>query len=307
VAAEGSTKVVLAALAGNSLIAITKFVAAAWTGSSAMLSEAIHSVVDTSNQGLILYGMKRSQLPADAKHPFGYSREIYFWCFVVAVMLFGLGAGVSAYEGYEKLSHPEPIKNAYVAYIVLGLAILFEGFSFFVAWKEFNHTRGDLPLMDSVRRSKNPVVFTVLFEDMAAMAGLVIALIGTLFADLGGYQSADGIASLAIAGVLALTAVILSYETKGLLIGEGASEDVVRGIRKIVSANPGVQFIHDIRTMQLGPNDVLLIASLDFADRLSSTDVERIAADLERDVRARYPEVRRAYFEAEGIPQARLT
>ena len=182
-AASGSKKVIYAALAGNGLIAITKFFAASVTGSSAMLSEAIHSVVDTGNQGLLLYGIKRSKRPPDAAHPFGYGSEIYFWSFVVAILIFGLGAGISFYEGMQKLMNPHPISDPYINYIVLALAMVFEAGSWWIAYKEFGKVRGNFGLFEAVRRSKDPTIFTVLFEDTAAMLGLFAALIGIAASD----------------------------------------------------------------------------------------------------------------------------
>jgi cation diffusion facilitator family transporter len=220
-------KVILAALIGNSLIAVTKFAAAAFTGSSAMFSEAIHSCVDTGNQALLLYGLKRAKRPADARHPFGYGRELYFWAFVVAILLFSIGAGFSIYEGLEKIKHPEPIADAYVNYIVLGLAIVFESVSWWVAVKEFNLTRGRRGYLEAVQVSKDPSIFTVLLEDTAALLGLFVALVGIALSEILAMPVFDGVASVVIGGILALAAIVLAYETKALLIGEGADPEVV--------------------------------------------------------------------------------
>jgi cation diffusion facilitator family transporter len=181
--AGGSTRVVIAALLGNGAIAVTKYVAAALTGSSAMFAEAVHSTVDTGNQALLLFGMNRAERPADARHPFGHGMEIYFWAFVVAILLFGLGAGVSLYEGVHKLANPEPLRNVVWNYVVIGLAIVFEAGAWIVAWREFDRVRGKLPVLRAVRQSKDPALFTVLFEDTAALAGLVAALVGIFAAD----------------------------------------------------------------------------------------------------------------------------
>ena len=244
-AAHGSKKVIYAALAGNGLIAITKFFAAGYTGSSAMLSEAIHSVVDTGNQGLLLYGIKRSQRPADETHPFGYGSEIYFWSFVVAILIFGVGAGVSFYEGVQKLIHPHPISSPVVNYIVLGAAMVFEAVAWYIAYKEFGRVRGNLGLFEAVQRSKDPTLFTVLFEDTAAMLGLIVALFGVAAAHLLGLAWADGAASVAIGVILASTAALLAYETKGLLIGEAAGRKVQLGIRRILTSSPEVNRINE--------------------------------------------------------------
>lgn len=299
-AAKGSRKVIYAALAGNALIAATKFIAAAITGSSAMLSEAVHSVVDTGNQGLLLYGIARSRRRADEHHPFGYGSEIYFWSFVVAILIFGLGAGISFYEGAQKLLHPHPISRPYINYIVLGIAMIFEAGAWYIAYKEFNRVRGSTGLIDAVQRSKDPTVFTVLFEDTAAMLGLVAALIGVFCADRFGIEWADGAASIVIGVILAGTAAMLAYETKGLLIGESAGSSVLSGIRRIVTSAPGVNRVNELRTMHLAPNDVLLALSLDFSDTLKVSDVEAAISRIERDVKTRFPEVKRVFVEVQS-------
>ncbi len=279
--ATGSKKVIFAALAGNTLIAITKFAAATYTGSSAMLSEGIHSLVDTGNQGLLLYGMKKSAAPADTEHPFGYGKELYFWAFVVAILIFALGAGISIYEGIHKVMRPEPISSPFVNYIVLGAAMIFEGAAWFVAYKEFNKTRGQIGLLTAIRRSKDPTVFTVLFEDSAAMAGLVIALAGIACAQAFDLPVLDGVASIGIGCILALTAVFLAIETKGLLIGEAASPAVTQGVRDLVAEEPGILRVNELLTMHFSPRDVLLNLSLDFRDDVSSQEVERSISTLE--------------------------
>ena len=299
-AAEGSTKVVIAAFVGNGLIAVTKFVATGLTGSSAMFSEAIHSVVDTGNQALMLYGMKRAARPADARHPFGYGRELYFWAFVVAVMIFAAGAGVSIYEGVSRIRHPEPITDAYVNYIVLGLAIVFEGGSFWVAFREFDKVKGGRGYLAAVRVSKDAALFTVLLEDAAALAGLVIALVGIALAEALDLPALDGAASILIGLVLAGVAALLAYETKGLLIGEAADPEVVAKVRRIVGAEHGVDRINEVLTMHMGPRDVLLNLSLDFRSALTSDQVEDEVARLEHQIKAAFPEITRIFIEAEA-------
>lgn len=299
-AAHGSRKVILAALAGNSLIAVTKFIAAAYTGSSAMLSEAIHSIVDTGNQGLLLYGMKRAQKQPDEKHPFGYGAEIYFWSFVVAILIFGVGGGVSFYEGVQKLLHPHPITNPLINYIVLAAAMVFEAVAWWIAYREFGRTRGNLGLFEAVQRSKDPTVFTVLFEDTAAMLGLVAAAIGIAAADFLAIEWADGAASIVIGFILAGTATLLAYETKGLLIGESAGRRVIAGLRRIVSSAPEVNSVNELRTMHLAPNDIIVALSLDFHDKLKISDVEQAIARIERDIKARFPEIKRLFIEVQS-------
>ncbi len=299
-AAHGSKKVIFAALAGNTLIAITKFGAAAYTGSAAMLSEGIHSLVDTGNQGLLLLGMKRAEKPADEKHPFGYGAEIYFWAFVVAIMIFAVGAGISLYEGIQKIIHPHPLESAVIAYVVLGLAILFEGWAWLVAYKEFQKTKGKRPFLAAVRDSKDPTVFTVLFEDTAAMLGLLVALAGIYGAQALGIAWLDGAASVVIGLILAGTAFVLALETKGLLIGESASDELVSSVREILQAPAAVKSVNEIRTLHIGPNDVLLAASLDFEDALTAGAVEEVIFSLEDAIKRAQPLIGRVFLEVQS-------
>lgn len=299
-AAQGSKTVIFAALAGNGLIAITKFAAAALTGSSAMFSEAVHSLVDTGNQILLLYGMKRAGQPADKRHPFGYGREVYFWAFVVAIMIFATGSGVSFYEGVEKLRHPEALRDAYINYIVLGLAILFEGASWWIAYREFARHRRGRGYFEALRESKDPTLFTVLMEDSAAMLGLAIALAGVAAAELLALPQLDGVASLLIGVILATVAALLAYETKGLLIGEAASARIVATVRRIVGAEHGIERINEVLTMHMGPQDILLNLSVDFHPRLSSDEVEAAITRLEARIKKTVPEITRVFIEAQA-------
>jgi len=299
-AAHSSKKVIYAALAGNGLIAVTKFAAGFYTGSSAMLSEAIHSVVDTGNQGLLLYGIKRSEQPPDGRHPYGYGMELYFWAFVVAVLIFGLGAGVSIYEGLHKLGEPVPMTNPGVNYAVLGIAFLFEAGAWWVAFKEFRLSKGRLGYLEAVHESKDPAVFTVLFEDTAAMLGLIVAFVGILLADRLQMPMFDGIASIVIGLILAGTAGFLIYESKSLLIGEGARQTVIDGIRRIVDERQGIKTVNEVLTMHLGPRDILLNLSVDFEDRLSSEEVEASISEMEKAIKAEFPEVGRVFIEAQS-------
>jgi len=297
---QASKKVIYAALVGNLLIAVTKFGASAATGSSAMLSEAIHSVVDTGNQGLLLFGLRQAKRPADAAHPFGYGMELYFWAFVVAIMVFAVGAGVSVYEGIDKLRFPHEVTNPYVNYIVLSVAIVFEGAAWTVAYREFKKTRGARGILSEVRRSKDPTVFTVLFEDTAAMLGLIAAFVGIGLGQIYDTPVFDAWASVVIGLILAATAILLAVECKGLLIGEGASRAVVDGIERIVADRAGVLSVNELLTMHLGPQDILLNLSLDFADGLSSGEVEETISALERDIKQAYPQIRRVFIEAQS-------
>lgn len=297
--AGGSKKVIYAALIGNSLIAVTKFAAAGYTGSSAMLSEAIHSLVDTGNQGLLLLGLARSKRPADAQHPFGYGQELYFWAFVVAILIFAVGAGVSIYEGIEKVRHPHEITAPWVNYAVLGVAMVFEGVAWRIAYGEFRRSQGDHGIFAALRHSKDPAIFVVLFEDSAAMAGLVVALIGIAVSQYFHLPVADGISSIFIGVILALTAMVLASETKGLLMGEAVTPEVYESLRSIILATPGVNRVNDILTMHMGPEDVLLNVGLEFSDDLTTDTLETIISGMERAVKTAHPEVKRIYIEAE--------
>ncbi|MHA1537166.1 MAG: cation diffusion facilitator family transporter [Alphaproteobacteria bacterium] len=299
-AAPSSKAVVYAAFAGNSLIAVTKFFAAWLTGSSAMLAEAIHSLVDTGNQSLLLIGMRRAKRPADARHPFGYGAEIYFWAFVVAVLIFGVGAGVSIYEGASKLMAPHPITNAYISYIVLAFAFVFEAGAWWFAWKGFAASKGKLGPLAAIVRSKDPTIFTVLLEDTAAMLGIIVAFLGILLADLTGLGWLDGAASIVIGLILASVAALLAYETKGLLIGEAADPAVVRALRKIVGDTEGVRTINELRTVHFGPRDILLAVSVDFADTMSSRQVEKSVTAIEAAIKQAYPSITRVFIEAQS-------
>lgn len=297
--ASGSKKVIYAALIGNGLIAITKFAAAAFTGSSAMLSEAIHSVVDTGNQVLLLLGLARAKRPADARHPFGYGPELYFWAFVVAILIFAVGSGVSIYEGIQKVLHPHPITSPWVNYVVLTLAMVFEGVAWRIAYLEFRHTQGDHGIVSALRQSKDPAVFVVLFEDSAAMAGLFVALLGILAAQFLDLPMADGISSILIGVILALTAVFLAYETKGLLMGEAVRPEVLDSIKSIITGSAGVNGVNELLTMHLGPRDVLLNVALEFRDGMTTDELEHAIVGLEKAVMAGHPEVKRIFIEAE--------
>lgn len=299
-ASQGSKKAVYAALIGNFLIAITKFGAAGWTGSSAMLSEAIHSVVDTGNQVLLLLGMKRASRPPDEVHPFGYGSEVFFWAFCVAILLFAVGSGVSLYEGVIKILEPHPVSDPYVNYAVLAVAMVFEAGACTVAFREFQKTRRGLGLIESVRASKDPALFVVLFEDTAAMLGLIVAFIGLLLTQLLDIAWLDGAASVVIGLILGGTAAVLAYECKGLLIGEAASPAVREGVLKAIREQRGVKRVNEVLTMHLGPQDILVNLSLDFDPRLDSDDVEALISTMEQRIKARHPEVGRVFIEAQS-------
>lgn len=300
-ASHTSKTVIYAALAGNTAIAATKFAAAAFTGSAAMLSEAIHSVVDTGNQLLLLFGLRRAAKPADARHPFGYGLQLYFYTFVVAVLIFGVGAVVALLHGFAKVRHPAAVEHAWVNYLVLGLGILFEGSVWIVALRAFNKQRGRRSIVAEIRSSKDPTVFTVLFEDTAALTGLVVALLGVFLSEALEAPVIDGIASLIIGAILAVTAFFLAAESQSLLTGEAATHETRVGINRIARAEPGVTGLNQARTMHFGPNEVLVALSLDFDDALPAGEVERIVTRIEQKLRAAYPEIGQVFIEAQSF------
>ncbi|MBT7952524.1 MAG: cation transporter [Gammaproteobacteria bacterium] len=299
--ATGSKKVIFAALIGNALISVTKFIAAFLTGSSAMLSEGIHSLVDTGNQVLLLYGLKRAALPADEDFPFGHGKEIYFWSFIVAILIFALGGGISIYEGIQHLIHPEPIKNPLINYIVLGLAMIFEGAAWLLAFKEFRRVKGKWGYFEAVKRTKDPSIFVVLFEDSAAMLGLVVAFCGIALSQYTGILYFDGAASVIIGCILIGTAAWLAYETKGLLIGERANLFVINDIKTILNDNPNVMHTNEVLTMHMGPDYVLVNLSIDFKDSLSIDELEITISAIDREIKEQHPSVKRIFIEAEKI------
>jgi cation diffusion facilitator family transporter len=297
---SSSTRVIIAALIGNSLIALTKFIAAMLTGSSAMLSEGIHSLVDTGNQMLLLYGLKAAKKPADERFPYGHGKEIYFWSFVVAILIFAVGAGVSLYEGVHRLLHPAPIEHVYINYLVLGLALLFEGAAWFFAFSEFKAVKGKWGYFEAVQRGKDPSMFVVLFEDSAAMLGLLVAFVATLLTQFTGLLIFDGIASILIGVILGGTAIWLAYETKGLLIGESANQQVVEGIRAIAGDYEKVEHVNEVLTMHMGPDYILVNLSIAFVDMASSDEVEEAIALIDRRIKQVFPQIKRVFIEAES-------
>lgn len=291
----GSKRVIYAALAGNLAIALTKFAAAFFTGSSAMLSEGVHSLVDTGNGGLLLYGMHRAARPADRTHPLGHGRELYFWSFIVALLVFALGAGVSFYEGVVHIMAPEPVANVKVNYIVLGLSFLFEGSSWLVALKEFRQQKGRQGWLRAVRSSKDPSVYTVLFEDSAALLGLIVAFVGILAAELLEMPELDGAASIGIGLVLGATAIFLARESKGLLIGEPASPEVERQVLAIVQKDPAVQQANGVLTVHMGPTEIVAGLSVEFEDHLTAPEIEACVERLEAQLKKEMPEITRLF------------
>ena len=290
-ASHESRRVINAALIGNTLVAVTKFVAATITGSSAMLSEAVHTTADTGNELLLLYGMRRAARPPDADHPFGHGRELYFWSFVVALLVFALGSGVSLYEGVHHIQHPAPITKPAVNYVVLALALLFEGASWRVAFVAFRAAKGKVGYLEAVRQSKDPTTLTVLAEDTGAVLGILFAFAGTLAAQMLDRPVFDGVASLAIGVLLALIALGLARQTKSLLIGEPAHSKLASSIRAIAGRHAGVDRANGLFTVHIGPRQVVAALSVEFDDTLTAAQVESIVADIEEQVRGVHPEV----------------
>ncbi len=288
---SGSQVVVWVALAGNLAIAAVKFFAAAVSGSAAMLAEAVHSLVDTTNEVLLLYGQHRAKRPPDATHPLGYGRELYFWSFVVALLIFALGAGVSAYEGWQHVVHPQPVESPTTVFVVLGISAVFEGASWVVGFREFRAQAGGRSFWAAFRASKDPPTFMVVFEDSAALAGLAVAAAGTGLALVTGDTRFDGAASLVIAAILSLVALILARESKALLIGERADPALTEAICSLGGAIDGVEAINAVATVQLAPDQVVANLSVEFADALTAPDIEAAVVALERRIRADHPEV----------------
>lgn len=295
-----SKKVIYAALAGNSLVSITKFVAASISGSSAMLSEAIHSLIDTGNQGLLLYGLKRAKKPASEEFPFGHGKEIYFWSFVVAIMIFAVGAGISIYQGIHSLQNPQPIESAYINYTVLVIAMLFEGAAWYYAFKEFTKAKGKWGYFEAIKREKDPSMFMVLFEDTAALLGLAIAFIGLLLVQITGDHIYDGIASILIGCILGGTAIWLAYETKGLLIGESARPEIIKAIKEHAKQYAIVENVNEILTLHMGPDFILVNLSLDFDNSSTAEDVEKTISKIDKHLKTQFPDIKRIFIEAES-------
>jgi cation diffusion facilitator family transporter len=289
-----STTVLIVALAANLGIALAKFVAAGITGSSAMLTEGVHSLVDSSNQLLLMYGQKRAAKPADAAHPGGYGRELYFWSFVVALLVFALGAGVSVYEGILHFLAPEPAVSPLIAYGVLIVAFLLEGGSTLAAFHAFDRAREGKSWWRALVSTKDAATVIVLLENGAAMAGLVLAGIGLALSQLAREPRFDGIASILIGLLLGVVAIFLAREAKGLLIGEAADPKLILGIRRAVS-RPEVKGVGEIMTIHNAPDQIVAAVNIDFDNQLGAGDVERIIDEIERSLKAQFPEIYRVY------------
>jgi cation diffusion facilitator family transporter len=299
--ATKSTTAIVAAIAGNLAIAVIKFVAAAVTGSSAMISEAIHSVVDTGNGGLMLLGVYKSRKPPDFDHPFGHGRELYFWTLIVAIVVFAVGGGMSAYEGITHLSHPTLPGNPAWSYAVLGLAFVFEGTTWFFGWKAFSAEKGSKGVLQTIHETKDPTSFSVLLEDTAALLGLVFAFLGIFLGRQLGLPYLDGVASIIIGVLLCVVAVLMVYESKGLLIGEGLDRETLKSMRVVVEADPAVERVQHLHTLYLGAHEVLLTIELRFRSTISALEVRQSVTRIEREIQTRHPDVTRIFFGAESI------
>ena len=300
-----SRKVVIAAITGNLLIAVVKFIAAALTGSSAMISEGIHSLVDTGNGGLLLHGMSEARKPADRAHPFGYGMALYFWTLVVSVSIFGIGGGVSLYEGVSHIRHiaPEVVtSNPAPNYIVLGIAAVIEGWSFSIAVREFRRLKGNMGAWRFIRRTKDPSTFAVVLEDTAALLGLVFAFLGVFLGHLFKNPYLDGAASVAIGLLLISVALVLAFETKSLLLGEGVDARTLADIRKLVESEPLVEGTAEILTMYIGPENLLLNLGVRFKKGITAEQMHDAIHRIEKNIQGSYPQSMRVYIEAESLP-----
>ncbi len=299
-----SPKAIIAAVAANIAIGVVKFIAAFISGSSAMISEGIHSIVDSGNGLLILFGMKRAERRPDLAHPFGYSMELYFWTLVVAVMIFALGGGVSIYEGVHRIMEITPettLGNPTLNYIIIGISAIIEGMSLSVALREFNAARGDTKPLQFIKEAKDPSLFTVVLEDSAALTGLLLAFLGTLLGHLTGSAYFDGAASVLIGVLLALVAIILLRETKGLLIGEGLKGDELVRVARIVEADPRVHKCGRILSLYLGPQDLLINIDVTFEEKASRDAIDEAIDGIEREIVRAFPQTTRIFVEPENL------
>ena len=294
-APTASTRTLVIALLANLGIAVSKFVAAAITGSSAMLTEGVHSVVDSTNQLLLMWGRHAAKRPADKFHPFGYGRELYFWSFVVAVLVFSLGAGVSVYEGIIHIMHPEPAVSRIVAYAVLFIAFVLESWSTIEAYRDFKSAKGNVGWFEAIRQSKDPPAFIVLLENGAAIAGIIAAAIGLLLSQLTGDPFFDGAASIVIGVILGFTAALLAYESKELLIGEGANPELVEDLRALAAGVSGVVGVGYVLTLHSSPDQITVMMNVDFDNELKAGEVERIVCHIEEEAQRRWPHVKRLF------------
>jgi cation diffusion facilitator family transporter len=298
---SNSKTAIFAAILGNLAVASTKFVAALFTGSSAMLSEAIHSLVDTGNGALMLLGIHNSRKPADDEHPFGHGRELYFWTLIVGVLIFGVGGGISVYQGLTHLAHPAVLENAKWNYIVLGFAAIFEGTSWYFGWKAFSVERGRMGVFEAIHATKDPTTFSVLLEDSAALAGLVVAFFGIFLSRLINLPQLDAVASVVIGVLLCTVALVMVHESKGLLIGEGVDRKTLESLRALIEADRDVEHVKRLLTIYQSPHSVTLVIELRFRDTTSAREIRTAVARLKTHIQAHHPEIRHLFLSAESI------
>jgi cation diffusion facilitator family transporter len=294
--ASESKASIVAAILGNLAIAVTKFIAAAIGGSSAMLSEAIHSLVDTGNGGLLLLGLRKSRKPADYAHPFGHGRELYFWSLVVAILIFTGGGVVSIYQGVHRIIYPQALESALMNYLVLGAAFVFESITWWFGWKAFRSTKRNQSIVQAIHLSKDPTTFMVIVEDSIALTGLLIAFLGVFLSHQFNLPVLDGVASIIIGAILSLVSVFLVYESKGLLIGEGVDAKTIKKIHEIAAKDAAIECVERALTLYLGPHDVLLALELKFKDHLSITEVRAAIQRLEKGIRQQCPDIKSVFF-----------
>lgn len=303
---SGSKKVVLAALAGDFTICVIKFIASAITGSSAMLAEAVHSVVDTLSELLLLFGLKRATHSPDERHPLGYGREMYFWSFVVAILLFALGAGVAFYEGITQMRDPQPVQNSSLNYIVLLAAMIFELVTWFFAFTEFRRGKGSRGYMAALKASKDPTVFTILFEDSSAIIGLLIAFSGLFFSEYLNMPLLDGIASIGVALLLGGTAMLLARASKELLIGEPVLSEVHTHMQDLVLSDPDVCNINNLITVHMGPKHILAGFNIEFVQGLNTAEIEQCFIRLQDAIRLHRSEIVTLYIRPQAAKDWKL-
>ena len=296
-----STRAVIAAIAGNLAIAVCKFVAAGFSGSAAMLAEAIHSLVDTGNDGLMLYGLRRSTKPADEDHPFGYGHELYFWTLVVGILIFGLGGGMSVLTGILHVMNETTTEASVWSYAVLAIAAVFEGISWWFGYRAFRSEQQGRGVVETIQISKDPTTFSVLLEDSAALAGLAIAFAGIFMSHQLGMPWIDGASSIVIGVLLCLIALVMVYESKGLLIGEGVTKETAHGVRALIAAESEVESIGKLGTLYLGPEDVMLAVEVRFRRDGSVADTRHAIGRMSSAIRAKYPRIRHVFLDASSI------
>ena len=302
--ASASRVAIFAAILGNVAIALTKFIAAYFSGSSAMLSEGIHSLVDTGNGGLLLLGLRKSRKPPDFTHPFGHGKELYFWSLIVAITIFALGGGLSIYQGITHLTQPEPLSDPFWNYVVLASAFVFESVSWMFGWKAFSKVKRKEGILEAIHKSKDPTTFMVIFEDSGALLGLAIAFCGVFLGHRLNKPYLDGAASITIGLVLGAMSLFLAYESKGLLIGEGVDAETLRRLRAIVLTDPAVEHVNRLLTMYFGPREVMLALEVKFRDELTGKEIRHAVARLQETVRKEYPDITRIFFGSESLVES---